>query len=229
MYSSRSEGCPCSERHGFRLNTVASFTNCLPGSISRFTLLACLLFLLVACTQAAPVHKGSPSSFPGNSALQSLQRRALHFPAAKLGSSCPTSPEQRVNPSFGIAQGKGPAYVAPGAKSITSPAILLYSDAQHFGGGGQSNQGWGGQKVLWFVNPGYQGLVLVRGHQLDGPHGIRFGSGLDQQLTLDTTLGGEPWPNFPSYTRLQAPGCYAYQVDGATFSYLIIFKAVLTP
>lgn len=134
-----------------------------------------------------------------------------------------------MNPSFGIAQGKGPAYVAPGAKSITSPAILLYSDAQHFGGNSRSNQGWGGQKVLWFMNPNYQGLVLVRGHQLDGPHGIRFGPELDQQLVLNTKLGGEPWPNFPSYTRLQAPGCYAYQVDGTTFSYLIIFKAVLTP
>jgi hypothetical protein len=29
----------------------------------------------------------------------------------------------------------------------------------------------------------------------------------------------------PSLTRLIGPGCYAYQVDGRTFSYLVIFEA----
>ncbi|MBA2462339.1 MAG: hypothetical protein H0V45_11335 [Actinobacteria bacterium] len=29
----------------------------------------------------------------------------------------------------------------------------------------------------------------------------------------------------PSLTRLRAPGCYAYQVDGRTFSYVIVFEA----
>jgi len=131
-----------------------------------------------------------------------------------------------VTASFGIAQGDGPAYATPGTTTIESPAIFRYLDAQHFHMGDLRNQGWGGQKVLWFVNPRYQGSVLVRGHQLDGPHSIRFGLELDQQLVLDTQSGGTPWPNFPSFTRLQAPGCYAYQVDGNTFSYLIIFQAV---
>jgi hypothetical protein len=104
---------------------------------------------------------------------------------------------------------------------------LLYVDAAHFGGGGSANQGWGGQKVLWFVDPRYQGYVLVRGHQIDGPHGMRFQTSLDPQLVINTADGGTPWPNMPSYTRLQAPGCYAYQVDGTTFSDEIIFQATL--
>jgi hypothetical protein len=29
----------------------------------------------------------------------------------------------------------------------------------------------------------------------------------------------------PSYTRLKGPGCYAYQIDGATFSETIVFRA----
>jgi hypothetical protein len=29
--------------------------------------------------------------------------------------------------------------------------------------------------------------------------------------------------NTPSLTRLRAPGCYAYQVDGRTFSYRVLF------
>ncbi len=35
--------------------------------------------------------------------------------------------------------------------------------------------------------------------------------------------------NNPSYTRVQGPGCYAYQVDGDGFSYTIVFRAVLVP
>jgi hypothetical protein len=31
----------------------------------------------------------------------------------------------------------------------------------------------------------------------------------------------------PSYTRVRTPGCYAYQVDGTTFSYTIAFEAKL--
>ena len=33
------------------------------------------------------------------------------------------------------------------------------------------------------------------------------------------------WLNWPSYTRLRAGGCYAYQVDGATSSRVIVFRA----
>jgi hypothetical protein len=31
--------------------------------------------------------------------------------------------------------------------------------------------------------------------------------------------------NTPSLTRLRAPGCYAYRVDGRPFSYLVVFEA----
>ena len=35
---------------------------------------------------------------------------------------------------------------------------------------------------------------------------------------------GEPWPNFPAYLRIQAPGCYAIQLDGDTFSEVVVFS-----
>jgi hypothetical protein len=31
----------------------------------------------------------------------------------------------------------------------------------------------------------------------------------------------------PSFTRVRAPGCYEYQVDGLRFGYLIVFEARL--
>jgi hypothetical protein len=90
---------------------------------------------------------------------------------------------------------------------------------------------WGGQKVLWAVDPSYHGVVLIRGQQLDGTESLRFGLGHDpaKQLRLPrqpaTSAGG--WPGYPSYTRLRAAGCYAYQIDGTTFSNVIVFRAVI--
>jgi hypothetical protein len=200
-------------------------------SITRLGLLVSLLCLVVACT-TSPVSPApsaivtTPTSSTGDAALKMLEQRSLHIPTINAGSPCPTTPVKRVDAEFGLAQGNGPAYAAIGAEKITPHAMLYYIDAEHFGTDVQANKGWGGQKVLWFIRPSYKGLVLVRGRQLDGSHGMRFNQ-LDQQLLMDSTFGGTPWPNFPSYTRLQAPGCYAYQVDGNGFSYVIVFQAVV--
>jgi hypothetical protein len=47
------------------------------------------------------------------------------------------------------------------------------------------------------------------------------------QLSPDYAANySEGWRNFPSHTRLRTPGCYGYQVDGRTFSIVIVFQAV---
>ena len=187
--------------------------------LPRLLLCSWFLFICASCSQSSNIQ--TQQQHP------SQQQHPLHLPVVKPGASCPTTPEKTVTSSFGIAQGKGPVYATLDTTTIASPAVLNYADASQFGSGGSGNQGWGGQKVLWFIDPNYQGLVLIRGHQLDGVHEMRFGTTLDQQLVFDTsTSGGSPWPNFPSYTRLQAPGCYAYQVDGNNFSYVIVFQAI---
>jgi hypothetical protein len=139
--------------------------------IPRLIMLLCVVFVVSACNQTplAPVALPSPKvPPPTSSALLMLQQRPLHLPVVTPGESCTTTPEKKVFPSFGIAQGDGPAYATIGVPVVTSPAIFFYADAQHFGhfAGGVADQGWGGQKVLWFVNPNYQGLVLIRGKQL---------------------------------------------------------------
>jgi hypothetical protein len=87
--------------------------------------------------------------------------------------------------------------------------------------------------VLWVVDPSYHGAVLIRGQQLGGTESVRFGVGRvpAQQLRLpleqSNTTGG--WANYPSYTRLRAAGCYGYQIDGTSFSKVIVFRAVIEP
>mgnify|MGYP007135460385 CR=1 FL=1 len=201
-----------------------------------------LVFLLVGCTSPAPRSPDQVrvTTVPTTISWNMLQQRPVHLPSLKPGTPCPTTHGSFVIPHFDPLLGKGPVYADFfGGKSLaetTEKGILDYVSS--FGDGSQ----WGGQKVLWFINPTYRGPVLIRGGQLDGVHGMRFNGGTEQQSysspAAETSLlselrligggAGEPWPDWGTYTRLQAPGCYAYQVDGTTFSYLIIFKAVLT-
>jgi hypothetical protein len=157
-------------------------------------------------------------------------RRPLHLPALAQGTPCPVSQvDQSVDfYSFGIAQGLGDGPVYP--VGLASGTLTLVP-AVNF-----SSKLWGGQKVLWFVLPSYTGPVLIRGGRLDPPGGdVRFDRGNvpSKQLLIDHTTavpGGVSPPQGtryrPSYTRLKAPGCYAYQVDGATFSEIVVFRAV---
>jgi hypothetical protein len=36
----------------------------------------------------------------------------------------------------------------------------------------------------------------------------------------------DDWADYPSYTRVRAPGCYAYVVDGLGVHKVIVFRAV---
>jgi hypothetical protein len=76
---------------------------------------------------------------------------------------------------------------------------------------------------MWIIAAGYTGPALVRGRQLDGPYQLRFERGVVPSHERRLRGGGD----HPSTTRLRAPGCYAYQVDGLRFSYRIVFEAKL--
>jgi hypothetical protein len=93
--------------------------------------------------------------------------------------------------------------------------------------------GWSGNKVMWVVAARYHGPVLVRGRQLDGPHLVRFQRGspppAEFRLGLGLTGGTNGVRRFPGATRVQAPGCYAYQIDGPSFSRVIVFEARVVP
>ena len=84
-----------------------------------------------------------------------------------------------------------------------------------------------GQKILWLVAASYHGPVLIRGI---GPHNttpVRF-STTDGPLRPEVRLPPEPAAGPARYTdtyvRVRRPGCYAWQVDGSTFTYTITFR-----
>jgi hypothetical protein len=155
--------------------------------------------------------------------------RPLEIPRLAAGKPCPVS---RVDASvpfrrFGIAPGlgSGPAY--PVGFQARDSSLAL-APPRNFG-----SRRWGGQKVMWFVHQRYRGPVLVRGLRLDRAYRVRFDQGNVPRREL--RIGSEEtvsWPGQPrgsrgkpSYTRLRGPGCYGYQIDGTTFSRVVVFRA----
>jgi hypothetical protein len=87
--------------------------------------------------------------------------------------------------------------------------------------------GWYVEKVPWSNHSNYIGPVLVRVRQLDGSGEalVRMeNEGPKPDVALDAVAPEYFWPG---ETHLRGPGCYAYQVDGNGFSYVLVFKAVV--
>jgi hypothetical protein len=148
--------------------------------------------------------------------------RPLHLPALAAGAPCPVSPIGRIDfAKYGVAKGIGPGPAYPvGFAQPGSVLQFIYPPAGEFAG-----SDWGGQKVLWFVAPSYRGPVLIRGGRLDARGTLRFESGKVPPVELRIPATNRALRYRPSYTRLRAPGCYAYQIDGTTFSRVIVFAA----
>jgi len=145
-------------------------------------------------------------------------RRPLHLPTVPYGAACPVSrPAAGVDfARYGVARGYGPGPAYPiGLDHGTIHVVWTQGDVDA--------RVWGVQKVLWFVHPRYLGPVLVRGGQIDGQLRVRFERGRIPHAELQLREGTHARP---SYVRIKKPGCYAFQIDGLTFSRTIVFRAV---
>jgi hypothetical protein len=207
------------------------------AGLGQFVALAVggLFLLLPSCSSSPPAtHRyASPAASPGAvsprpAAVPTSLWRPYHLPTVAAGQRCPvTTPLHVISPDFAPAAGRGPVY--PVGLSSTGVIPFEYPPPANSQFGGSE---WGGQKVLWVVRNSYRGPVLLRGHQLDGSNEVRFeGDPVPAVYLFLAGSGGIPDPRFhewPSYTRLRASGCYAWQVDGTTFSEVIVFRARAT-
>ena len=177
-------------------------------------LAALTVFVLAACSSAAAAPSWSWKAL----------HRPLRVPRIDAGSPCPVTARLQDFGRWGMGVGFGPGPAAPLGMNENGRPVLRFLDpipkASLFYG-----SEWNGNKVLWAVKPG-GAPVLVRGRQLDGGNILRFDRGLVPPRELRIRPGGAPITNRPSFTRVRAPGCYGYQVDGLTFSYVIVFEAI---
>ena len=156
-------------------------------------------------------------------AWQVLGQRPLNLPTLAPGEPCPQTRGRQVTRFYAAALGNGPVY----------PVGLGTDGVLHYGESGETGE-WAYVKVLWIKSSKYTGPALIRGHQIDGPNELRFEAGSDPPSELQFPPEGTAvspgvawgWKERPSYTRVRASGCYAYQVDGLDFSLVIVFQAV---
>jgi hypothetical protein len=168
----------------------------------------------------------APAALSDNGTDWQALHRPLHLPTLAAGHRCPVSrlaPEiTEENRTIG-AIGPGPVYPILGP----SATLDVRYRPEEWGRGP-----WGGQKVFWFVHPDYGGPVLIRGRRLGGWEWMRFDRGPRPPAEIriepgETVTWGGQAPGSrgrPSYVRVRAPGCYAAQIDGTTFSNMVVFR-----
>ncbi len=154
-------------------------------------------------------------------------RRPIHLPHIAAGARCPVSaPGHKVYRYYTASIGSGPIYadsLGPFGHTALLPFVL--PSPALFGG-----SAWGGQVLKLLGAPPYRGPVLIRGRKLTGRDGLGFGAGKIPLAEMDLPPGGGVpksggWRFWGGYARLRSPGCYGLQVDGTTFSEVIIFRA----
>jgi len=177
------------------------------------------ILLLAAVALASPAGAGVRDEW-------TPLRRPLHLHKLATGSACPVSRVDprvrwnRINIFGGSGIGRGPVYPGLGAHS----GLLFATREVQYGGP------WFGEKVFWYVLPSYRGPVLIRGRRLDGPELVRFNGGKLPAAELRIAPGdtvrwfGQPRGSrgVPSDVRVLTPGCYGVQIDGTSFSRVVV-------
>jgi hypothetical protein len=134
--------------------------------------------------------------------------------------------------------GAGPALpflavVGPTAYDGRAPAPFDASERRH---------GYYSVRTVWVVEPSSSDAsILVRGERLDGRGELRFaiegwgelggdvasinGVSIGEELRLKDGYQEESgWVRYPTATFFGAAGCYAFQIDGADFTRVVVFE-----
>jgi len=182
----------------------------------RRTVVACALAIVLAgCI-------GHGSSLPTQTSPQAtadaatLLARPLKLPAVGSGSACPVTPVTIQKVDVVDPRGHGPFYLG--------------------GPMPQGNFPW--NKTVWVLVDGARGPVLFRGGRVDGTGSLKFSGNPADKSEIGVTLssgGGvsasfyerviDSGPDDAFYVYPATRGCYALQVDGASFQDVIVISA----
>lgn len=180
-------------------------------------------FALASCSGAH--HTSAPVSLAPSAVLGDLELRPLKLPSLNADRRCPvTTGRSQPTPALGVTLGHGAVRPVGWPDGILHYVAPSDDPLNAFRG-----SAWGGNKLLWAVAPTVHGDVLIRGRQLDGSDGLRFGMGVipDNQLVLrasDAAADSTGWRGYPSETRVQHRGCYGYQIDTASTSTTVVLS-----
>ena len=162
----------------------------------------------------------------GSAATGTTIHRPLHLPVLHGHAVCPRTLGGRADPVTGITLGRGPVYPVLGFEEPPPRPLGIVYLVSH-GGGTLKIRDWYFYKTLWTVDPKYIGPVLIRGGRIDRSGALRFattGEQIRTELTMPGFDSSGSWRRATAYTLFPGPGCYAFQLDGTTFSKIVVFK-----
>ena len=135
--------------------------------------------------------------------------RPLRIPRLGAGARCPASRASHAAPNVVTTLGPGPAY--PVLSGSLSEDLVV--------------EGAYAVKTLWAVSRAYRGALLIRARRLGDGAVVRFWPGRQRRLWWRGLWPEErrAWRYGATATLIPRRGCYAFQVNGATFSRRIVF------
>ncbi len=168
----------------------------------------------------------------GERLLDSLARKQPNWPTIRRKGECPSS----IAAPFSTPDFSGMELTSSGYSAV-APVVLRAEVKGQTGGhslakiaAGPSQVGAGlSFKTLWFAAPRYQGPFLIRGTRLDRPGVVRFGeSGAASMIAVrgPTLNESKGYREVPGGTFVPGAGCYAFEVDGRGFHYMIVFEVL---
>jgi len=148
--------------------------------------------------------------------------RPLHLPTVAPGGACPVSARHSIARNL-TGGGDGPIYA-----THADPWRVLFPPPRN---SLASGTGWSVDKTPFVRKRSFIGPFVVRGSRIDGagvlgfsgPGGRRpfeafqFAAGRSEAEVAGLT-------GWPTLVWMTSPGCYAVQVDGTSFSRVIVFR-----
>jgi hypothetical protein len=215
------------------------------ASAGLVIVLAVLTSACGATSHGGPLAAASPAanaSVAPASNLGDMRNRPLHLPAVGANQACPITASHDLNPVVDGGKGKGPGFGFGPGPAYLSGIVQLYP-------GAFDNEVWLIDPA--YIGPvlvrGHQingtGLVDFQ-EPITFPSGgfSSAGSPPPSAPVRTVTIQGSPfpfyqeldlpakpaadlfWRMFFARTHIEAPGCYAFQLDGVEFSLVIVFQ-----
>lgn len=212
------------------------------GITNRILFAAMLGLITAGCGATGIAAHPTPSTIASALTFADLRNRPLNLPSLAAGATCPADQSHDVHavvtvgkggPSFGF--GPGPAYLS-GIVQLYPGAFdneIWMVDASYRGAVLVRGHEVNGTQVISFdepTNPSGGPLIgavappdpalinlTIQGKQFP------FYSELDLPAA-DASYPKGSWRLFFDSTHIALPGCYAFQVDGLTFSTVIVIR-----
>lgn len=190
--------------------------------------------LLIAMVTTNACFASTPISLPpATSRTAAPSAEALALPTLRPGAQCPRSSWEDIGAtgaptSLGepggayTVLGTGPAfpiiYNFDRASATLSLTNFVHGDRYPYW-----DHSW--NKLRWIVSPDYRGPLVIRGAQLGGTSPVLFPVPELTALRVDAS-SDSGWRDIPGGISVEAPGCYAFEIDADGAKHVLVFEVV---